>query len=214
METKICSICEKEFLKTIDFFYQRNCRGKILFRTECINCTKKRVKEYAEKNKDKKIEYNKKYHSLNTSIEKRKQRDLKNRDKIIENDRKRWPEKQKRLKENPENKIKQALRARLNKFVSGKHKTAHTMDLLGCDFSFFKKHIESLFYVREDGTEMNWENYGFNGWHLDHIIPCSFFKLSKPEQQKLCFHYSNIQPLWAEHNLSKSDNLNWENPTL
>ncbi len=57
---------------------------------------------------------------------------------------------------------------------------------------------------------MSWENYGKgdNGrgmqeWHIDHIKPCASFDLSKPEQQKLCFNYTNLQPLWAEENMKK-----------
>ncbi len=44
---------------------------------------------------------------------------------------------------------------------------------------------------------MNWENYGKFGWHIDHIIPCDSFDLTKEEEQRRCFHYSNLQPLWA-----------------
>ena len=57
----------------------------------------------------------------------------------------------------------------------------------------------------QDG--MNWENYGFYGWHIDHIIPCSSFDMIDPEQQKICFHYSNLQPLWAADNFRKSDKV-------
>lgn len=69
--------------------------------------------------------------------------------------------------------------------------------LLGCDVEFFKKYLESKFY---DG--MSWEN--ISGWHIDHIKPCSKFDLSKFEDQKVCFHYSNLQPLFEKDNLEKS----------
>lgn len=49
---------------------------------------------------------------------------------------------------------------------------------------------------------MSWENYG--EWHIDHIKPCSSFDLSDPKQQKECFNYTNLQPLWAIDNLKKS----------
>ena len=29
------------------------------------------------------------------------------------------------------------------------------------------------------------------------------FDLSKPSEQKKCFNYTNLQPLWAEENLKK-----------
>ncbi len=48
---------------------------------------------------------------------------------------------------------------------------------------------------------MSWENR--SDWHIDHIIPCSAFDLSKPEQQAICFHYTNMQPLEAFRNRKK-----------
>lgn len=51
---------------------------------------------------------------------------------------------------------------------------------------------------------MNWGNYGApKGWHVDHIRPCASFNLSDPEQQGECFHYTNLQPLWAKDNIKK-----------
>ncbi|NCA30812.1 MAG: HNH endonuclease, partial [Chitinophagia bacterium] len=73
-----------------------------------------------------------------------------------------------------------------------------TSELLGCSLQDFKLYIESLWT-----KGMNWNNYGKFGWHLDHIQPCASFDLTDPSQQKKCFHYSNIQPLWAKDNWSK-----------
>lgn len=50
---------------------------------------------------------------------------------------------------------------------------------------------------------MSWSNYG--KWHIDHIIPCAAFDLSDEFEQRACFHYSNLQPLWAYDNIGKSD---------
>ena len=48
---------------------------------------------------------------------------------------------------------------------------------------------------------MTWENHG--EWHIDHIKPCVSFNLLDENEQKKCFHYTNLQPLWASENLSK-----------
>ena len=70
--------------------------------------------------------------------------------------------------------------------------------LIGCSLEELKKHLESQFK-----PGMSWKNRGRNGWHIDHIKPCASFDLSKSEEQHKCFHYSNLQPLWAKENLRK-----------
>jgi len=101
-------------------------------------------------------------------------------------------------------KIKDSLRKRIRVALKGKAKSKATIALLGCSVDFLKTYLENKF---ESG--MTWENYGIDGWHIDHIIPCSAFDLTDPEQQGLCFHYTNLQPLWAEDNIKKSNSLNW-----
>ena len=54
---------------------------------------------------------------------------------------------------------------------------------------------------------MTWNNYGKNGWEIDHIIPCSYFDFSDPEQQYICFNFRNLQPLWKDKNSSKRDRI-------
>jgi len=94
------------------------------------------------------------------------------------------------------------LRTRLWQALHGYSKSDRTIELLGCDIDELKQHLESLF------TEgMTWENYGRNGWHVDHILPCSAFELQYSEEQEVCFHYTNLQPLWAYDNLSKHDKI-------
>jgi hypothetical protein len=70
--------------------------------------------------------------------------------------------------------------------------------LLGCSIIEFRQHLEKQFV-----NGMKWENYG--EWHIDHIIPCSSFDLSKIDEQKKCFHYTNQQPLWKIDNLRKGN---------
>lgn len=52
---------------------------------------------------------------------------------------------------------------------------------------------------------MSWQNRGrgHDKWHIDHVRPCASFDLTDPEQQKQCFHWSNMQPLWQTDNLRK-----------
>ncbi len=76
-------------------------------------------------------------------------------------------------------------------------KSAKTIDLLGCSFDELRRHIEKQF---TDG--MSWDK--ISEIHLDHIMPCAMFDLSDPEQQRKCFHFSNLQPLWKMDNLRKS----------
>jgi hypothetical protein len=54
---------------------------------------------------------------------------------------------------------------------------------------------------------MTWDNYGKKGWHVDYILPCASFDLTKEEEQKKCFHYTNLQPLWWLDNIKKSDKI-------
>ena len=74
--------------------------------------------------------------------------------------------------------------------------------VVGYALDELKKHLEKQF-----ANNMTWENYGRNGWHIDHIRPCASFDLSEPAQQRECFHYSNLQPLWAKDNLAKGKKL-------
>jgi hypothetical protein len=84
--------------------------------------------------------------------------------------------------------------------LKGNIKHQRTIEMLGCTAKELKNYLASKF---TDG--MTWENYGMDGWHVDHIRPCSSFDLSDPEQQRQCFHYTNLQPLWAKDNLQKGN---------
>lgn len=105
---------------------------------------------------------------------------------------------QKRKEESPlKNKIADNLRSRINKVLKGSSKSASTFELLGCSHDQLKLHLESKFK-----KGMTWKNYGTK-WHIDHIEPCASFDLSSPEQQRICFHFTNLQPMRSKENLSK-----------
>jgi hypothetical protein len=86
--------------------------------------------------------------------------------------------------------------------VKGYRKTDTTLALIGCSIKDLRLYLESLWQ-----PGMSWETYGTDGWHIDHILPCASFDLLDPEQQRKCFHYTNLQPLWAKDNLRKHDNV-------
>lgn len=107
-----------------------------------------------------------------------------------------WDAVYKKRRERLKFRIRGALQTRIWNALKGGVKAAKTMELIGCSIEDLKTHLESQFQ-----KGMNWDNYG--EWHIDHIKPCASFDLSKEEQQKECFHYTNLQPLWAEENLKK-----------
>jgi hypothetical protein len=116
--------------------------------------------------------------------------------KILNEKTKQYEKKRKEI--DPEFKLIKTLRSRLGNAIrrQNSNKTDTTINLLGCSVSFLKKFLETKF---TDG--MSWDNHG--KWHIDHIKPCALFNLLDEEEQKKCFHYTNLQPLWATDNLIK-----------
>ena len=92
--------------------------------------------------------------------------------------------------------LAQLLRRRLRHAIKENIKYINSKLLLGCSIDYLKKYLENKFK-----PGMSWNNHG--KWHIDHIKPCASFDLSKPEEQRKCFHYTNLQPLWAKDNLIK-----------
>jgi hypothetical protein len=113
---------------------------------------------------------------------------------------------QKRFCENAGFKIGFNLRQRIIKLLKNHkaEKACKTLDLIACDKLWLKAWLEIQFQ-----PGMTWENYGA-GWHIDHIRPCASFDLTDPKQQRLCFHWTNLQPLWAAENLHKGDRWDGE----
>ena len=104
------------------------------------------------------------------------------------------------MKSDPIYKMERVFRSRILKALSGWCRSKKTEDILGCSWENLKNHLESLF------TEgMTWENHGYDGWHVDHIIPVSSAKTL--EELESLFNYKNLQPLWAKDNFIKGDKL-------
>jgi len=105
---------------------------------------------------------------------------------------------QKRRAEDPMFDMLLRLRRRLHRVLARARakKASRTSSMLGCSAQEFMEHIQ-----RQFKPGMCWNNRHL--WHIDHIRPCCSFDLLEPEQQRQCFHFSNLQPLWASENIAK-----------
>lgn len=106
-----------------------------------------------------------------------------------------------KCRENVQFRIAGQCRSRICDAIKGNRKAGPTEELIGCTINELMIHLESQF---TDG--MSWDNWGngFGKWNMDHMAPCASFDLSDPEQQKKCFNYSNMRPLWAIENSAKN----------
>jgi len=182
---------------------------------------KEKKRQYYLLNKEKILEKKKLYRIKNSELlkqkklkynlenkEKRKEYYLNNKDRIKKyrlNNKQKFNQynsiyRMKKRKKDPCYKILNILRSRLYSAIKNNKKFNSSLELLGCSPKELKVYLESKFK-----TGMSWDNHGKYGWHIDHIKPCVSFDLTDIEQQKQCFHYSNLQPLWWWENLSKGN---------
>ncbi len=205
-----CKTCGKEKPLTYEYFR----KNKDWFRWDCRECEREMIKEYGKNNPEKIKEYGKKHreenkeyyqikHKLwkeeNPNYYKEYSREFRktNADRLKESQREYEKEK---YHSNINYKLRILLGGRLRRILKQKriNKNNKTFELLGCSIEEFKDYIGKQF---KDG--MTWFSF-FNGEiHIDHIRPCASFDLTNIGQLKTCFHYSNLQPLWAEENYRK-----------
>ena len=159
---------------------------------------KEERKQYYLDNKEKIKQYKKQYYLDNQK--KIKKWKLNNKEKIRKT---RREYEKNRLKTDPIFKIIRYQRRRMRAVLKGEFKCKSTIELLGCSAEYCWNHLEQQFK-----PGMTRDNYGL--WHVDHILPCVSFDLSNPKQQKKCFHYTNLQPLWAVDNMKKGAKLDYE----
>jgi hypothetical protein len=107
-----------------------------------------------------------------------------------------------KIKTDPYYRLVDSMRARLHGSITQQlsGQSQRTFKLIGCSVEELIRHIEEQFK-----PGMSWDNYGQYGWHIDHIKPCNTFNLNDPTEQRECFHYSNLRPLWAIDNWSRPD---------
>ena len=189
--TYACKPCRKEYNET-------NKERIKEYRKEHYKNNKEKVKQYSKTNK----EYFKEYRENNKEYFKEYREKNKERAKEYKkNNKKRRNElRRERRKVDPLFKMTGNLRTRTSLAFKNKgySKNTKTQEMLGVDWEVCKAHIE-----RQFTKGMKWSNQG--EWHIDHIIPLASAK-TEEGLKKLC-HYSNLQPLWAEDNLIKSDKI-------
>jgi len=107
-------------------------------------------------------------------------------------------------------KIKHAIRTRMNGALKGRVKPDSVTKNLGCSWDEFEKHMENQFYPHPvSGALMTWKNmgkyfHGANAWNIDHKQALYSFDLCDPKQFKNACHYANLQPLWHEDHIKKT----------
>lgn len=137
---------------------------------------------YNENHKEKKRLYDKKYNKINKEkINERTKKYIANKTKTDINF-----------------KLSKNLRSRLTMAVKNNQKIGSAVRDLGCSIPELKTHLESKF---QEG--MSWDNYGYWGWHIDHIKPLASFNLTDRGNFLKAYHYTNLQPMWAEENFKK-----------
>jgi len=103
--------------------------------------------------------------------------------------------------------LEECLRRRIQRALKHYHPYDTTLSLVGCTTEFCKGYLECQF-----DANMSWKNAG--QWHIDHIVPCNYFDLSRPENQLRCFNYRNLQPLWSRDNIQKGNKLTEKAKTI
>lgn len=227
IEGKECSSC-KSWKKLELYCKNKNTWDQL--RHECKEC----LSETRKKNKEQKTEYNKQYWLKTQEEQKEKnkiwrennQEHIKEKQKEYrqingkEIDKKQWEKRKndeeykkkqaisrrkyenEKLKTDVQYKLKKNMRRRIREMLTnfGIDKSERTVYYVGCNLQDLRNHLENTF---QEG--MTWENYG--EWHIDHIIPCSSWNLADEKELRMCFHYTNLQALWASENIEKKDHF-------
>lgn len=207
---KLCNICKEE--KNLHMF-PKNKRQKDGHHYVCKLCRKlynnenhTQIKQYRDNNKEKLYHQIKKWKDNNQERVKELSKihnSKKSKEEIKQNNQNQKLYKAEWSKNKYKNdinyRLSQLLRIRLTDALKNKsNKTKSSMMLLGCNINEFRLYLESLFL-----PEMTWENHG-EIWEIDHILPCVSFNLEDIEEQKKCFHYTNLQPLFKTTKIAES----------
>lgn len=170
---------------------------------QCCECAK--VTSQKPERKSKRKEYKREYNKINRKILNIKMREYNKEYCQRPEVKERYNIARKlRRKIDPKYKLKLCIATVIRQSLNGNKNGRHWESLVGYTLADLKCHLEKQFK-----PGMTWDNYGRNGWHIDHIIPISAFNFTSPDHLdfKLCWSLSNLQPLWAFENCSKHDKL-------
>lgn len=199
---KECKSCK--VLKGINNFKEESF-SKTGYSELCKECEIEKDKEIRLNSLQHSKEYNKKYRDKNYNILLNKQREFREKNREYVNARYREYFAY-RMNNDIQFKTRYVIRRLCNTAIRNQKakKLFKIENLIGISLAKVKLWLEMNF---EEG--MNWDNYGLNGWTIDHIEPCANFDLSDPEEQKKCMHWSNLTPMWHKDNNAKNNkNLN------
>jgi len=156
---------------------------------------KNSTRRYKIKNRDKLKTYHRQYAENHRDELKRYRRSYRVKNRLRLRVKRRVYNKKKRAKDFNW-RLRRVLTSRVGMAIKVGSKSSGTLNLLGCSVGQLREWLEAQF---ESG--MSWKNYG--EWHIDHIKPCAAFDLTDSVQQKQCFNFTNLQPLWANENQTK-----------
>lgn len=212
-----CKLCHKQKCKT----YNDNHKDEIKeYRAEYYQNNLDKREEYLSNNSDRIKTYEKEYRERNKDIIRHKSKIYKsiNKEKHAQYN-KEYKETHKkritqqrliyvrnRLKTDPNYLLEHRLRSRIRSALKLNTKSKPTKELLGCTIDELKLHLQ-VTAINNGYLDFDINNYSGKKYHIDHIIPCASFDLSDPEQQKICFHYTNMQILTSHENLVKKDKV-------
>lgn len=166
---------------------------------------KEKNKIYYEKNKNRILIQCRKYNENNKEKISNQKKEYRKRPEIMEHIKIKNEEYLETRKEKIKNRRKTDLNFKISEILRSKFnreiKRNKYSKFLGCDIDFFKKWLEYRF-----NENMNWKNMGTK-WHIDHILPISKFNFSNLNEIRICYNWTNLQPLESEKNMSKSNNI-------
>lgn len=187
---KTCCTCKSE--KPFGQF-NKNRSTKDGYQKQCNDCRLLAQQKYRNESTGK--DTLKRYHSSDKGRERVRENTKKYRQtkKYVES----WK------KTSKKNRLHQTISTRMRQSLNGCKYNRKWESLVNYTLEGLKQHLELQF---QEG--MDWSNHGLYGWHIDHVRPIDSFDIESYDDDdfKECWSLSNLQPLWWQDNLRKSNN--------